>query len=118
MHKSGDIHNPENYRGISINSCVGKLFNIVFNTRLADHLAKRDILTDCQAVFRSKPRTTNHMLILKCLVDMHTNSKGKKLYACFVDFKRASDTLIHPGMLIKMLKSDIGGNLYHLIKHM
>jgi hypothetical protein len=116
MHKSGDIHNPENYRGISINSCVGKLFNIVFNTRLADHLTKRDILTDCQAVFRSKSR--NHMHILKCLVDMHTNSKDKKLYACFVDFKRASDTLIHPGMLIKMLKSDIWGNLYYLIKHM
>jgi hypothetical protein len=36
----------------------------------------------------------------------------------FFDFKRASDTLIHPPMLIKMLKSDIWGNLYYLIKHM
>ena len=58
------------------------------------------------------------MFILKCLVDKYTNSMGNKLYACFVDYKRAFDTLIHPGMLIKMLKSDIGGNLYHLIKHM
>jgi hypothetical protein len=57
------------------------------------------------------------MFILKCLVDKYTNSMGNKLYACFVDYKRAFDTLIHPGMLIKMLKSDIGGNLYHLIKH-
>jgi hypothetical protein len=58
------------------------------------------------------------MFILKCLVDKYTNSKGNKFYACFVDFKRAFDTVIHPGMLIKMLKSDIGGNFYHLIKHM
>jgi hypothetical protein len=29
------------------------------------------------------------------------DSKGNKLYACFVDFKRASDTLIHPPMLIR-----------------
>ena len=28
------------------------------------------------------------------------------------------DIVIHPGMLIKLLKSDIGGNFYHLIKHM
>ena len=101
-----------------INSCVGKLFNIVLNTRLVDHFTKRDILTDCQVGFRSKSRTTDHMCILKCLVDKYTNSKGNKLYACFVDFKRAFDTVIHPGMRIKMLKSDIGGNFYHLIKHM
>jgi hypothetical protein len=79
---------------------------------------KRDILTDCQAGFRSKSRTTDHMFILKCLVDKYTNNKDNKFYACFVDFKRAFDTVIHPGMVIKMLKSDIGGNIYHLIKHM
>ena len=58
------------------------------------------------------------MFILKCLVDNYTNSKGNKLYACFVDFKRAFYTVIHPGMRIKMLKSDIGKHFYHLIKHM
>jgi hypothetical protein len=108
MHKSGDIHNPENYRGIAINSCVGKLFNIVLNTRLADHFTKRDILTDCQAGFRSKSRTTDHMFILKCLVDKYTNSKGNKLYACFVDFKRAFDTVIHPGMASKCSSQTLG----------
>jgi hypothetical protein len=54
----------------------------------------------CQAGFRSKTRTTDHMFILKCLVDNYTNSKGNKLYACFVDFKRAFYTVIHPGMRI------------------
>jgi hypothetical protein len=58
------------------------------------------------------------MFILKCLVDKYTNNKGSKFCACFVDFKWAFDTEIHPGMRIKMLKSDIGGNFYHLIKHM
>ena len=58
------------------------------------------------------------MFILKCLVDKYTNNKGSKFYACFVDFKRAFNTVIHPGMVIKMLKSDIGKHFYHLIKHM
>jgi hypothetical protein len=58
------------------------------------------------------------MFILKCLVDNYINNKGNKFYACFVDFKRALDTVIHPGMRIKMLQSDIGKFFYHLIKHM
>ena len=81
---------------------------IVLNTRLTDHLTNRDVLTDCQAGFSSKSRTTYHMCILKCLVDKHNNKKGNKLYACFVDFKRAFDTVIHPGMLIKMLVKTLG----------
>ena len=40
------------------------------------------------------------------------------MYACFVDFKWAFDTVIHPDMLIKIFQSDIGENFYHLIKHM
>ena len=113
IHKSGDIHNPENY----IHSCVGKLFNIVLNTRLTDHLTNRDVLTDCQAGFSSKSRTTDHTCILKCLVDKHNNKKGSKLYACFVDFKRAFDTDTSR-YAYQNASQDIGGNCYHLIKHM
>ena len=90
----------------------------MLNTRLSKHLDERNILTDCQAGFRNKSRTTDHMFILKCLIDKYTNCKGSKFYACFIDFKRAFDTVIHPGILIKMLKSDIGGKFYQLIKHM
>jgi hypothetical protein len=49
---------------------------------------------------------------------MFSSNKGNKLYACFVDFKWAFDTVIHPDMLIKIFQSDIGENFYHLIKHM
>ena len=52
-----------------------KLFNIVLNTRLTDHLTKRDILTNYQAGFRNNSRTTDHIFILKCLVDKYTNNK-------------------------------------------
>ena len=30
IHKSGDINNPENNRGIAINSSIGKLFSLIF----------------------------------------------------------------------------------------
>ena len=32
--KSGEIENPDNYRGITINSCASKLFNLLLNIKL------------------------------------------------------------------------------------
>ena len=34
IHKKGDASNPENHRGITLTSCLGKLFNSVLNNRL------------------------------------------------------------------------------------
>jgi hypothetical protein len=44
------------------------------------------------------------------LIDKYINKKGGKLFACFVDFRRAFDTVIHEGIKYKLLKSGIGGN--------
>jgi hypothetical protein len=35
---------PENYRGIAINSCIGKLFNTVLNNRLDKYLIDNSIM--------------------------------------------------------------------------
>jgi hypothetical protein len=36
--KSGDRSKPENYRGITITGCLGKLLNSILNNRLDDFL--------------------------------------------------------------------------------
>ena len=38
----------------------------------------------------------------------------KKVYACFVDFRKAFDSLWHEGLFYKLLKTNIRGNLYIL----
>jgi hypothetical protein len=48
------------------------------------------------------------MFVLKSLIDKYINKKGGKLFACFVDFRRAFDTVIHEGIKYKLLKSGIG----------
>ena len=40
----------------------------------------------------------------------------EKVYACFVDFRKAFDSVWHDGLFYTLLKTNIGGNLYNLMK--
>ena len=41
-----------------------------------------------------------------------------KIYTCFVDFKKAFDSVWRQALLYKILKLGIGGNFYNIIKNM
>ena len=48
----GDSLLPENYRPITILSCLGKLFTSVINQRLVRYLNENDLLSETQTGFR------------------------------------------------------------------
>ena len=58
------------------------------------------------------------MFVLKTLIDKYTNKAGDKLFACFVDFKKAFDSVIHLGMKIKLKELNISGKFYDVINSM
>ena len=101
IHKSGSVENPSNYRGITIFSCVAKLFNTLITRRIENFIQKHKIIDERQIGFKAKFRTSDHMFILRSLIEKY-NKSGSKLYACFIDFKKAFDTVDHTYLLIKM----------------
>lgn len=117
IHKQGNCSDPNNYRGITLNSCLGKLFCHVFNSRISNYVENISFLAKEQAGFRKNFRTSDQTFILKTLVDKYCckNSKSNKLYACFIDLEKAFDTVWHEGMLVKLQRSGINGKTYELI---
>jgi hypothetical protein len=113
--KSDNSRLPQNYRGITITSCVGKLFNIILNNRLDKFLLEHNIIHETQIGFSKNSRTSDHLFVLKCLVDKYINSGGKCLYACFVDFHKAFDTVVHSGIKCKLLQCGISGLFYNIL---
>ena len=92
LHKSGEIDDPDNYRGITINSCLSKLFTLLLNNRLTNYINKEDALKFNQIGFRKGFQTADHVLTLKTLIDKYLN-RNQKLYICFVDFRKAYDSI-------------------------
>ena len=116
--KTLDSSKPENYRGITITFNVGKLFNLILNSRLDKFLEDNELIDKSQIGFTKKARTQDHMFVLKTLIDKYTNKAGGKLFACFVDFKKAFDSVIHPGLKIKLKEMNISGKFYDVINSM
>ena len=110
----GDKANPDNYRGITILSCFGKLFTSVLNNRLNNYLENMNLLCEEQAGFRKKYGTTDHIFNLKCIIDLYL-FRGKKLFCAFIDYKKAFDSVNRSLLWQKLLTHHIDGKTFKVI---
>ena len=111
IYKSGDRSDPTNYRGICVYICLGKLFCSILNQRLYLYFEENKILHNSQIGFLPENRTADHVFTLRTLIDKYVHYHKEKVYACFVDFHKAFDSVWHEGLFYKLLKVNIGGNL-------
>ena len=95
---------------------LGKLFCSILNQRLRERVQSLDILHKSQIGFLANNRTADHVLTLRTLIDKYVNCHQTKVYACFVDFRKAFDSVWHDGLLYKLLKINIRGNFCNVIK--
>ena len=113
----GDPKLPENYRPITILSCLGKLFTSIINNRLKRYAEEKDLIDNCQAGFRKNHSTTDNIFIINSLIDIVKSSK-KKLHCCFFDFKQAFDRVSRERLWEKLEQHRINGKCLRLIQNM
>ena len=104
IYKSGDRSDPTNYRGICVSSCLGKLFCYILNQRLYLYFEEKKILHNSQIGFLPENRTADHVFTLRTLIDKCVHCHKEKVYACFVDFRKAFDSVWHEGLFISYSK--------------
>ena len=114
IHK-GPKNDPGNFRGVNLLSSVGKLFQIVFRNRL-DHWAK-DVLIDNQTGFKSGYSTIDNIFVLNTLLEKFRSQK-KKLYVCFVDFKKAFDYVDRTLLWCKLMQIGLSTKSINILKSM
>ena len=113
----GDIEDVNNYRGITLLSCLGKLFTSVINTRLLEYVTKENILGNEQVGFRPKHSTLDHIFALHVISHFYI-SQGKQLFCAFVDYSKAFDFIDRTYLWQKLLDSNINGKVLKVIRNM
>ena len=74
-------------------------------------------MTHNQIAFSENMRTSDHIFVMKTLIDKYARSKTP-LYACFVDFRKAFDSIWRKGLLLKALQNNIRGNIFNILETM
>ena len=117
LHKSAEKNDPNNYRGVAVSSCLGKLFNKLLQNRLENFCNKKEYVCETQGSGKKGSRTSDHLLIVKFLIDKYVKQQGKQLFACFVDLRKAFDTVPRTKMFYSLLKDyKIGGNFLKILQ--
>lgn len=73
-----------------------------------------DFVTKSQTGFRAGYSTQDNIFILYSLITLYL-SKKKKLFCCFIDFKKAFDTIWRAGLWQKLINSNIHGKMLKII---
>ena len=81
------------------------------------YIEEKNLLRKEQGGFRKGYRTIDHIFTLLTLVNKHL-SKGEKLYACFVDLKKAYDSVWRDGLFYKLQKLGIDKKTTNIIENM
>ncbi len=116
--KSGSKTDPQNYRGIALSNCIGKLFCLILNTRLESFLREHNTISINQNGFKKGHRTEDNVFVLQSLYNKYVKTKSNKLYVAFIDFSKYFVMINREFLYYKLIKNGITGKIYYIIKSM
>ena len=112
----GSPDDPNNYRGITILSCFGKLFTSVLSNRIQKFIEDTEILGPEQAGFRKGFSTIDNLFVLYGIIDTLLINK-KRLYCAFLDYEKAFDKIERTLLWQKLTEQKINGKILRIIKN-
>ncbi len=114
--KKGAKTDPNNYRGLAIGPALGKLYSLILLERLETYCEDNKIISKFQIAFRKAFRTADHVYVLKTLVTKLVTQGNHRLFAAFIDFKKAYDTVNRTTLLKTLHNIGIGKTMLHNIQ--
>lgn len=117
LHKKGDVSNPDNYRAIAVSSVIGKVFSTILLERLK--LFKKENCPDPpnQLGFTKGAQTYDHIFTMQTIAAKY-KKMHKPVYAVFVDFKKAFDSVCRQALFYKLAKIGVTGKFYNVLENM
>ena len=102
--KKGEKDDPDNYRGLAIGSAFAKLFSQILLRRLTSFISEKGLLSPNQGGFQKNMSTADLIFLLQTIIEKVVKKGRRKLFAAFIDFKKAYDT-VDRDLLLKRLNN-------------
>ena len=115
--KGGDKTDPKNYRGITINNILSKVYSQIIYNRLKIWNEKYENLNECQFGYQKNKSTIDCIFIFHSIICKVLNS-GKKLYTAFIDYEKCFDKVNRAFLWQKLVRQGVTTKLVNAIKAM
>ncbi len=112
--KKGDLSMLDNYRGIAINSNIGKLFTKLLGSRLEADVELRGILGKIQHGFRKGMQSADALYILNRILAQH--GQGPGLAMAFLDIRKAYDKVNREKLWARLRELGYGGKMLRVLQ--
>ena len=117
LFKKNDPNDVNNYRGITLVSCLSKIFTSVINKRLVDWTESHNVISDAQFGFRKGRSTVDAIFVLNSIISEILNKNGR-LFCAFIDYKKAFDSIYRNGLWYKLYRLGVNGKLLRIVRDM
>ena len=115
VHKKGkDPSKMDNYRGITVSSILGKLFETVILNRLVE--LNKDQSQLQYGFTKGLSPTMASLIVSEGILD--SNLKGEPLYIAALDTQKAFDVVSHPILMKMLYMQGINSHLWQVIRSM
>ena len=108
--KGSDEKQAKNYRGITLNNILAKIYSQVLLNRLTEWTEKYSKISNCQFGYQKGKSTTDCIFILNSVVAKVLNS-GQKLYAVFIDYEKCFDKIDHIFLWQKLILENVSSKM-------
>ena len=112
IYKKDDVKDPDNYRGLAIGSIFGKRFSFILLNRLNKYIKANNLISPNQIGFMKECRTADHIFLLQTIIEKVVRKNNQKLFAVFIDFKKAYDTVNRENLFNRLSALGINGFMF------
>ena len=103
------------YRGICLISIPCKIYADVLNLRISNWIEQNNIVADEQNGFRRNRSYLEHIYALYSVINKRKQQK-QSTYVCFVDAKKAFDTVQRDCLWYKLISAGIKGKILKAVQ--
>ncbi len=110
-----DASIKDNNRGITLLSCVYKLFESILLVRMDNWLKHNSVIHELQGAFQDGCSCQQVAMVLQETIQ-HNRERGATVHVVLLDVRKAFDTVWTDGLLYRLYHTGLEGRLWRILK--